>query len=187
MTQQLRLRDVPSWHDVEKLWGYLEEQYKADKNSYNLRNLCLFGLLAFCGLRISEVLDLEKSNINFADEIIVIKQKKKKSEAVREVILADQLKPYLEEYVKNCNSKLFTISQRGARDFIYRLTKRVLGRRIRPHAFRHAFAIRLLDKTKNIEVVRRLLGHRYYSTVKIYLDFTVRDIKEEIKNAIKIT
>jgi len=186
MAKQLRLEDIPSWHEVEKIWSYLVNLYENDKNSYNLRNIVLFGLLAFCGLRISEVLDLEKSNINLADEIIVVKQKKKKTEAVREVIIADQLKPYMQKYVENCDTKLFNISQRGARDLIYRLTKKILGRRLRPHAFRHAFAIRLLDKTKNLEYVRRLLGHADYDTVKIYLDFSIRDIKEEVKNAIKI-
>jgi len=184
---QLRLRDVPSWHDVEKIWSYLVNLYENDKNSYNLRNIVLFGLLAFCGLRISEALDLRKSDIDLADEIIVVKQKKKKTEAVREVILPDQLKPYMQEYIENCDTKLFNISQRGARDLIYRLTKKILGRRIRPHAFRHAFAIRVLEKTKNLEHVRRLLGHVSYSTVKIYLDFSIRDIKEEIKNALKIS
>jgi len=183
---QLKLRDIPTWEEVKKLWNYLVSEYEQDKNEYNLRNIVFYGLLAFCGLRLSEALELTKDRINLDEEIITIEQKKKKAEVFREVVLPKQLKPYVEQYLHSCEDKLFNLSERGARQYIYRLTKRVLGRRIRPHAFRHAFALRILDRTKDIEKVRRLLGHAAYQTVKLYLDFSIRDIREEIQDAVKI-
>jgi len=80
--------------------------------------------------------------------------------------------------------KLFNISDRMAREVIYKLSIRYLGRRIRPHALRHAYAMRILSKTRNLEYVRRLLGHSDYSTLKAYLDYTVEDIKHEILEAL---
>jgi site-specific recombinase XerC len=49
---------------------------------------------------------------------------------------------------------------------VYKWSKRYLKRKIRPHAIRHSYAIEVLKVTKNLEAVRRLLGHEDYSTVK---------------------
>jgi len=45
-----------------------------------------------------------------------------------------------------------------AHNIVYKFTKRYLKRKIRRHAIRYSYAIAVLKATKNIEVVRRLLG-----------------------------
>jgi len=74
--------------------------------------------------------------------------------------------------------------ERSARELVYRITEKVLGRRIRPHAFRHAVAIRMVTKKTPIEYVRRLLGHASYEPTKWYLNITVSDIKTEYNKAL---
>jgi len=51
------------------------------------------------------------------------------------------------------------LTDRQARNVVCKFTKRYLKRKIRPHAIRHNYAIAVLKETKNLEVVRRLLGH----------------------------
>jgi site-specific recombinase XerD len=76
--------------------------------------------------------------------------------------------------------RLFKITIRHGRNIIYGFSERYLGKRIRPHAIRHSYAIAVLKTTKNLEAVRRLLGHRDYTTIKTYLDMTQEDLEEEL-------
>jgi Site-specific recombinase XerD len=76
------------------------------------------------------------------------------------------------DLIKSSNWQKFNISRRWA----YHIVKKITG--YHPHAFRHSFALMLLGKTKNLEIVRRLLGHSNYNIIKEYLNYTIEDIKE---------
>lgn len=179
--RSLKLNDVPSWPELVKAWNRLKRREK-------LRNVVLWGLLQFCGIRLGEVLSLCVSDIDFQRGVIRIRQEKKRGEFIREVIVPEKLLLLLRNYIRSLGlkktDKLFNISDRMAREVIYKLSIRYLGRRMRPHALRHAYAMRILSKTRNLEYVRRLLGHSDYSTLKVYLDYTVEDIKHEILEAL---
>jgi site-specific recombinase XerD len=49
-----------------------------------------------------------------------------------------------------------------------------------PHSTRHSYPVVVLKATKNLEAVRRLLGHRDYTTIKVYLDLTQEDLEQEL-------
>jgi site-specific recombinase XerD len=55
-----------------------------------------------------------------------------------------------------------------------------LKKRTRFHAIRHSYAVAVLKATKNLEAVRRLLGHGDYTTIKVYLDLTQEDLEQEL-------
>jgi site-specific recombinase XerD len=75
------------------------------------------------------------------------------------------------------DARVFTIGRKEA----WRACKHYLG--IHPHALRHSFAVHFLKATKNIEALRRLLGHSNYGILKRYLDLTVEDLRDELKSA----
>ena len=77
------------------------------------------------------------------------------------------------------------MTRRQVLNITHKYTEEILGRRVRNHAFRHAYAIRILEKTRDIELCRRLIGHSRLETVKIYLDFAIGDRVKEVTNAIK--
>jgi len=79
------------------------------------------------------------------------------------------MKYHLERTAEN---KVFNESLRQARNIVYSLTKRYLRKRIRLHAIRHSYAVAVLKATKNLEVVRRLVGCRECAAIKVYLDLT---------------
>lgn len=83
------------------------------------------------------------------------------------------------EFTKDKTREYMT--ERQARNIVYKFTKRYLRRKIRPHAIRHSYAIAVLKATKNLEAVRRLLGHEDYKTLKAYLDFTQEDLEQELE------
>lgn len=184
--QRLKLKDVPSWSDVERMLLVMIRKYKAGGTS--LRDLCLIGLLATTGIRTSELLALTPSDFNFEEGLITIKQLKKKGEFVRQTVISPDLKPYLKEYVAifSPDKPIFSLTRRQVLNITHKYTEEILGRRYRNHAFRHAYAIRILEKTRDVELCRRLIGHSRIETVKIYLDFAIGDRIKDVLDAIKI-
>jgi len=63
---------------------------------------------------------------------------------------------------------------------VYKFSIRYLKKKIRPHAIRHSYALAVLKKTKDLEVVRRLLGHADYKHLKHYLNYTQEDLEKEL-------
>ncbi|NPB07577.1 MAG: site-specific integrase [Aquificae bacterium] len=175
----LRLENIPSWEEVKEIWSRAERE-RAD-GRLPLRDYLLLGFVLFTGCRISEILGLRKEDINLKRGVAVIRQLKKREEVKREVLVPGFLMEPLEEYLKGVKSgeRIFPMGRSTA----YTKVKEFTG--YHPHAFRHTFAIRLLSKTGNMEYVRRLLGHSNYNTLKHYLNFTVEDIKEELKKALE--
>jgi integrase/recombinase XerD len=184
--QRLELKDVPSWSEVERLVNTMIRMYRQDNAS--LRDLVLVGLLATTGVRTSELLLLEKGNFDFENNLITITQLKKKGEFVRQTVLSQDLRPFLNEYLQifKKEEKVFNLTRRQVLNITHNYTQEILGRRIRNHAFRHAYAIRILEKTRDIELCRRLIGHSRLETVKIYLDFTIGDRVKEVSDAIRL-
>jgi integrase/recombinase XerD len=184
--QRLELKDVPSWREVERLVNTMILMYSKDSTS--LRDLVLVGLLATTGVRTSELLLLEKGNFDFENNLITITQLKKKGEFLRQTVLSQDLRPFLKEYLQifNNDDKIFSLTRRQVLNITHNYTLEILGRRIRNHAFRHAYAIRILEKTRDIELCRRLIGHSRLETVKIYLDFTINDRVKEVSEAIRL-
>ncbi len=172
----LRLNNIPSWEEVKEFWKRAE-RLKED-GRLNLRDYLFLGFVFFTGCRISEILNLRKEDINLKRSVAVIRQLKKRKEVRREVIIPEFLKEDLEAYLEGLreNERLFPF----ARNTAYLKVKEFTG--YNPHAFRHTFAIEILKRTDNLEYARRLLGHANYNTLKHYLDFTVEDIKEKVKD-----
>ncbi|HPC27717.1 MAG TPA: site-specific integrase [Candidatus Methanomethylicus sp.] len=184
--QKLVLKDVPSWAEVEKIIGTLIRKHK--QGSVSLRDLCIEGLLATTGIRTSELLALRKEDFDFKQCLVTVRQLKKKGEFVRQTVMSDDLKPYLEEYLKGVRGSrpAFDLTRRQVLNITHRYTAEIIGRPIRNHAFRHAYAIRILEKTRDLELCRRLIGHSELETVKIYLDFAIGDRAKEVGDAISI-
>ena len=89
----LKLSDVPSWPELIKAWRRI-------KRNEELRNVVLWGLLQFTGIRLGEALSLRVSDIDFTRGIIRIRQEKKRKEFLREVIVPEELLLILRKYIR---------------------------------------------------------------------------------------
>lgn len=181
-SQAFKLKDVPSWSEVEKLLRCLER----DREEIGPRDYLLLYILATTGIRTSELLSLRKEDFSLSDGTFRIRQLKRNGEFYREVIIVPKIKPELESYLAHFRpgERVFPRTRRWLFDVVGRYTEKYLGRRIRTHAFRHAFATRILEKTRDIELCRRLLGHASVTTTQQYLDFTAKDRATEVISAI---
>ncbi len=173
----LKLSDVINYN-------VLVDAIKKMENKVRLRDLALYALLVYTGIRLGEALRLKWPDVDFKNKTITIQQLKKRGDYVRVVVAHDALFDILYRYKqKSIGDKLFDMTDRNARYIIYKLTKRFIGKRLRPHAIRHSYATFILKSTKDLEVVRRLLGHSGYNAIKYYVDYTSEDLSETIKHA----
>ena len=65
---------------------------------------------------------------------------------------------------------------------LMRYAKRVLGRNVSPHVWRHSYATHLVANGANILYVQRLLGHTRLKTTEIYTRVTMSDLKRTLQH-----
>ncbi len=144
---------------------------------YKCRVFLLF--LLHTGVRVSEALSVRVKDIDFKRDIIRIKLQKSKSIKQREIILSPllhkELYDFIREYKLKPSQKLFDFSRRNA----HYISKKHLD--LHPHALRHSFAVYFLRNTKDVDGLRRLLGHSSYNIIKEYLRYSIEDLKDEFQ------
>jgi len=181
----VKIDDAPSWSEIKKLCTYVIRQY--NKQKIDLTHAVFYLFVFLSGMRISEILSLKKKDFISA-EFVRFHQKKKKTKYIREIIVPTTIRPYVSKLLKQLrdDERLFKFTRQNAWKLIKKITEKVLKRSVRPHAFRHAIAIRLLQETKDVDLVRRQLGHSRLDITTVYLNYTLRDRKEEIEEALSI-
>jgi len=190
---KLKLIDVPPY---EALLEAVKRAYEdVNRAKYKLKDLALVSILVFTGCRLGEALRLRREDFDLKRRTVRIRQLKKRGEFYRIVPVPSRLFwEIIERYLRReFTDYLFPpgelskdktreyMTDRQARNVVYKWSKRYLRRKIRPHAIRHSYAIAVLKATKNLEAVRRLLGHEDYKTLKSYLDFTQEDLEQELE------
>ncbi len=160
-----------------------EEQIEVirKKASNNIRNLSIIDLLLSSGIRVSELVSLNRSSINLNSRTCIVLGKGAKQ---RETYFDVRTKIELENYLKSRKDKnraLFVSSHKKKKHGAYtRLTInsvekiiRDIGKKtdienVHPHRFRRTMATRAIDKGMPIEQVQVLLGHTKIDTTLRY-------------------
>lgn len=187
----LYLPDTLSFQDVERI-------IKAINLSTDLgrRNHCMIEVLYGCGLRVSELIDLKISNINFKESYLKVEGKGDKS---RFVPLAHFTAKLIKEYIaevrskykinKKCEDILFLNSRGSAMSrvivfiIIKELTEKAgINKKISPHTFRHSFATHLLQNGADLRYIQEMLGHSSITTTEIYTHLKNEELRDVILN-----
>jgi len=149
---------------------------------------CLYGL----GLRVSELVSLELSQINFmTGECRVIGKRDKERIAIMGDITIGILKRYVDEFrssAKKTNSKTLILSNKGLPitvRSIQRIVKKCsieqgIDPPLTPHVLRHCYASDLYKGGADISIIKELLGHEHVSTTEIYTHVAMDELKETI-------
>ena len=105
--------DIPNPKRNKKLPNILtiEEIRKMIESTSNTKHKLIIKLLYGCGLRVGEIVNLEKENINFEEDLIHIKLAKGKKD--RFVKIPDSIKEELKSYIQLTNSEILFESNRG--------------------------------------------------------------------------
>lgn len=157
------------------------------------RNYAIIDLLYGCGLRVSELVNLDLDDILWDLNVLSIHGKGNKE---RYVPLNDTTKGTLLEYVLKTRPQLAMVSRsntiavflnhrgkrlttRGVRDILNRVIQEAAGiSNLSPHMLRHSFATHLLNHGADIRSVQALLGHESLSTTQIYTHVSRERLKD---------
>ena len=146
-----------------------------------VRDRTMLEVLYACGLRVSELVNLQLNQINLTKACLRISGKGGK---IRVVPFGEHAVSWLEVYVTGTRAALLNgrlsadlfITQRGSamtRQAFWYLIKRYattvgIAKPLSPHTLRHAFATHLVNHGADLRVVQMLLGHSDLSTTQIY-------------------
>lgn len=149
------------------------------------RDQLLLELLYGSGLRVSELVGLNRQDIDMDNGLMRVRGKGSKERIVPLTHPAVQaLEVYLAERTDNERALLVNyrgtrLSDRSVRRILDRLMKQTgLDRHIHPHMLRHSFATHLLDGGADLRSVQELLGHAKLSSTQIYTHLTRERLKE---------
>lgn len=161
----------------------IEEVKKLIESSNNIKHRLIIKILYGCGLRVSEIINLKKENINFAEGLIHIKLAKGRKD--RFVKIPDSLVSELNNYCALDISIILFPSSRGGKlttatiQSILRNSAKKAGikKRVYPHLLRHSFATHLLEQGTDLRIIQKLLGHSSIKTTQIYTQISQASIK----------
>ncbi len=186
----LYLPDTLSFEDIEKIINAIDLG-----TDLGVRNYCMIEVLYGCGLRVSELIDLKISSINFKENYIKVEGKGKK---IRYVPLADYTAKLIEKYIKNVRNSnkinkkyedyLF-LNNRGtsmSRIIVFIIIKELaekagIRKVISPHTFRHSFATHLLQNGADLRFIQEMLGHSSIVTTEIYTHLSTEELHDTIQ------
>ena len=156
---------------------------------YQQRNTLLVLVLINTGIRVSELINIRKGDIN--DNSILIKGK---GDKYRYVYISKELNKQLNNlYRKNDEQFIFLnkhkekLTRKGVFNIIRNKAKKAnIKKKVYPHLFRHMFAIRMLNNGVDIYSVSKVLGHSNLNTTSLYLNITKDSIDNIISNSLNL-
>ena len=151
-----------------------------------VRDLAIIDMLASTGMRVGELVKLDRSDIDFANRECIVLGKGNKQ---RKVYFDARTKIHLQRYLngrKDDNPALFVTLQRpynrlqisGVEIRLRRLGEKLNLNKVHPHKFRRTLATMAIDKGMPIEQVQQLLGHQSVDTTLQYAMVNQSNVKQ---------
>lgn len=182
------LPDVLSVEEIDALTEAIDEG-----SPEGLRNQTIIEVLYGCGLRVSELVNLEISKLYLNDGYLVVTGKGNKQRMVPMSELSIELvRDYLairgENGIKPGEENILFLNRRGSRlsrQMVFIIIRRLaeaagINKEISPHTLRHSFATHLLEGGANLRAIQQMLGHESIATTEIYLHLDTTRLREEI-------
>ncbi len=172
-----KLPEALSIEEIDAMIGKIDCTTKQ-----GVRNRAMIETMYACGLRVSELITLHLSDLNFDEDYITIIGKGNKE---RIVPIGSKAQEYIEEYIREVRSQIqihhdfrdtVFLNNRGkglSRTMVFYIIKDLavladIEKNISPHTFRHSFATHLIEGGANLRAVQEMLGHESITTTEIY-------------------
>jgi integrase/recombinase XerD len=157
------------------------------------RNRAIIETLYGCGLRVSELCNLEISRVNLDEGYLTVigKGNKERMVPMSETSI-EEIRLYLVEReklnIKSGEENILFLNRRGhrlTRVMVFYIVRNLaeladVRKTISPHTLRHSFATHLLEGGANLRSIQQMLGHENISTTEIYLHMDNTRLREEI-------
>ncbi|WP_297548122.1 site-specific tyrosine recombinase/integron integrase [Thermococcus sp.] len=170
--------------EVKRLLSVIPPTRKRDR----LIVLLLYG----AGLRVSELCNLKKGDVDIERNLLVVRGGKGAKDRVVPIpaFLSDAIREYLES--REDESEYLLVEERRRKKdrlspkTVWYLLKKYgnrAGVEVTPHRLRHSFATHMLERGVDIRAIQEFLGHSNLSTTQIYTKVTVEHLKKAQEKA----
>lgn len=184
-----KLPDVLTVEEVDKIESIID---LSEEEGH--RNRAIIEVLFSCGLRVSELCNLQMSNLYLNEGFIKVDGKGSKQrlvpisqKAINELKLyfddrcRISIKPGFEDFV----FLSFRRKKSLGRIMVFHMIKEYVQKAgiqkvVSPHTFRHSFATSLLEGGANLRAIQAMLGHESIGTTEIYMHIDMTHLREEI-------
>ena len=186
-----KLPDTLEFHEIEQLLAAIDLS-----TPEGTRNRAMLETLYSSGLRVSELIDLQLSNIYEDIGFIRVIGKGSKErlvpigkEALKQItIYRDQVRVHVN--IKHGQEDFLFLNRRGnklSRVMVFMIIKDLaektgLKKTISPHTFRHSFATHLIEGGADLRAVQEMLGHESITTTEIYTHLDRDYLKQVIRD-----
>jgi len=181
-------RKLPNILTIEEVDNLLD--IKLD-TPFDYRNKAMLELMYSSGLRVSELINLELSDIDLNNNYVRCFGKGSKERIVPVGEYSSKyLSIYINEYRDSMKKGYYTekifLNNHGkemTRQGFFKIIKRIakdkdINKNITPHMLRHSFATHLLNNGADLRTIQEMLGHSSISTTQIYTNVTNDILKE---------
>ncbi len=186
-----KLPDVLSIEEVNQIISAVDLSRRE-----GVRNKAMLEVLYSCGLRVTELCELQLSKVDFIDKVIQVTGKGNKTRIIPIGATAlEAIDDYLSEYrsqiipMKGHEDTVFLGRQgRGlSRQMAFTMLRRIaiqaqIRKSISPHTFRHSFATHLIEAGADLRAVQEMLGHEQIATTEIYTHLDRRFLKDQVEH-----
>ncbi len=179
-------KKLPLFLDTNQVVRLIESPDTSDV--YGMRDRAILETFYSSGIRVSELVGLDKDRVDFISGVLKVygKGKKERLAPVGDKALK-AMRGYIEKVdaAKIKDKKAIFLNKSGRR-MSDRAVRRVVDKYIRktslnenisPHSLRHSFATHLLDRGADLRSVQELLGHANLSTTQIYTHVSTERLK----------
>ncbi len=186
----IRRKTLPKALSQEQATELLDQ---ADTGRTPLRDRALLELMYAAGIRASEVVGVNLTDIDFAEGTILIRGKGNKQ---RVALFGQTCKGALADYLEGeriapkegdalyTNPEGRRLSTRSVQNVVKRWALRAgLSPDVSPHTLRHSFATHMLDHGADLKSVQQLLGHESLATTQIYTHISIERLKKTVEDA----
>ncbi len=185
---------LPEFVELEAMDNLLDDnklQKHFSDDFEGLRDKLLINLFYSTGVRLSELQNLQNSNIDFFQKQIKVlgKRNKERIIPITSETLA-QIKTYhIESNKLGFSNQYLLLTNKGEQlypKFIYNTVKKYLSQvttlsKRSPHVLRHTYATQLLNKGADLNAIKELLGHSSLAATQIYTHNSIQQLKEVYK------
>ena len=185
---------IVKYLEEEELNGVLDN-FDFEDSFEGIRDKLIIDLLYGTGIRLSELIGLEKSNLDLQKKVVKVRGKRNKERIIPiNDTLTNTIKIYLSkisESMVSSSSKYLLLTSKGKQLYpmlVYRTVKKYIEEYasrtgISPHALRHSFATHLLNRGADINAIKELLGHASLAATQVYTHNTIDRLKNVYKQA----
>lgn len=188
-------RKIPDILSIDQIENMLEHALSMTKDVVvNKRNHAIIELLYATGLRVSELVELKKIQLNFDNSYLRVIGKGRKERLVpfhqksQQAILTYWSEQNIQKPQLKQKDHVF-LNRRGfklSRNMVFIMIKNCaemagINKPVSPHLFRHSFASHLVERGADIRIVQELLGHASILTTEIYTHFEIHHLRDTLE------